>query len=151
MGGIYSIIIILDRTKLPTLALKPNYKPIKTYYAALDQFTHLNITHETALRAAFQSLLEHCARQCRWTLVPEHAASVRLGNRSTLEWIIEQYRIKTARRGGIVNEPNRPDDPQYILRLIGKVITICLETVKIVEALAGVEVYLEEEGDIAAR
>ena len=39
------------------------------------------------------------------------------------------------RRGGIVNDPNRPDDPQYILRLIGKVITVRLETVEVVASL----------------
>ncbi len=32
--------------------------------------------------------------------------------------------------------PNRADEPQYILRLIGQVITVSLETVKIVRSLA---------------
>ena len=36
-----------------------------------------------------------------------------------------------SRRGGIVIGPNRPDAPKYILRLIGKVITVSLETVGI--------------------
>ena len=56
---------------------------------------------------------------------------------SALEWIIDQYRLKTDKRSGIVNDPNRADDPQYILRLIGKVISVSLETVKIVEGLPG--------------
>ena len=43
--------------------------------------------------------------------------------------------VKTDKRSGITNDPNRPDDPQYILRLIAKVITVSLETVKIVEGL----------------
>jgi hypothetical protein len=34
-----------------------------------------------------------------------------------------------------VNDPNRADDPQYILRLIGQVITVSLETAKIVQSL----------------
>jgi predicted helicase len=34
------------------------------------------------------------------------------------------------RRSGITNEPNRPDDPEYIVRLLGQVITVSLETVK---------------------
>jgi predicted helicase len=38
-------------------------------------------------------------------------------------------------RSGITNDPNRGDDPEYILRLIGQVITVSLETVKIVKAL----------------
>ena len=49
--------------------------------------------------------------------------------------MIDQYRVKTDRRSGIVNDPNRAADPQYIVRLIGKVISVSLETVKIVESL----------------
>ena len=57
-------------------------------------------------------------------------------------------RVKTDKRSGIVNDPNRPDDPQYILRLLGKVISVSLETVKIVEGLAGLGV---EEGEGTAQ
>ena len=59
----------------------------------------------------------------------------RLGNRSALEWVIDQYRVKTDKRSGIVNDPNRPDDPRYIVKLIQKVITVSLETMKIVKGL----------------
>ncbi len=67
--------------------------------------------------------------------IPAKAFDYRLGNRSALEWVIDQYRVKTDKRSGIVNDPNRADDPEYIVRLIGKVITVSLETVKIVEGL----------------
>ena len=53
------------------------------------------------------------------------------------EWVIDQYRVKTDKRSGILNDPNRADEPQYIVRLIGKVISVSLETVKIVEGLPG--------------
>ena len=67
--------------------------------------------------------------------IPAKAFDYRLGNRSALEWVIDQYRVKTDKRSGIVNDPNREDNPQYIVKLIGKVITVSLETVKIVEDL----------------
>ena len=67
--------------------------------------------------------------------IPAKAFEYRLGNRSALEWVIDQYRVKTDNRSGIVNDPNRPDDEEYIVRLIGKVITVSLETVEIVEGL----------------
>ena len=67
--------------------------------------------------------------------IPAAAFDYRLGNRSALEWIIDQYRVKTHKRSEIVNDPNRADDPQYIVRLIGKVISVSLETVKIVQGL----------------
>ena len=67
--------------------------------------------------------------------IPAKAFEYRLGNRSALEWVIDQYRVKTDKRSGIVNDPNREDDPQYIVRLIGKVVAVSLETVEIVEGL----------------
>ena len=72
--------------------------------------------------------------------IPAKAFDYRLGNRSALEWVIDQYRVKTDKRSGIVNDPNREDDEEYIVRLIGKVITVSLETVEIVEGLPGLGV-----------
>jgi len=68
--------------------------------------------------------------------IPAQAFEYRLGNRSALEWVIDQYRVTVDPRSKIVNDPNNPDDPQYILRLVKKVITVSLETVKIVKQLA---------------
>ena len=62
----------------------------------------------------------------------------RLGNRSALEWVIDRYQVTTDKRSGIVNDPNRADDPEYIVQLVGKVIAVSLETVEIVEGLAEV-------------
>ena len=67
--------------------------------------------------------------------IPPEVFEYRLGNRSALDWIIDQYQVSTDKRSGIVNDPNRADDPEYIVRLIGQVITVSLETVKIVKAL----------------
>ena len=67
--------------------------------------------------------------------VPPETYEYRLGNRSALEWVIDQYQVSTDKRSGITNDPNRGDDPQYIVRLIGQVITVSLETVKVVRLL----------------
>ena len=71
--------------------------------------------------------------------IPEKTFDYRLGTRSALEWIINQYCVKIDKRSGIVNDPNRTDDPQYIVKLIGKVITVSLETVKVIEGLPGLD------------
>jgi predicted helicase len=71
--------------------------------------------------------------------IPREAFDYRLGNRSALEWVIDQYQVSTDPRSGITNDPNRPDDPEYILRLLAQVITVSLETVKIVKALPPLE------------
>ena len=81
--------------------------------------------------------------------IPAKAFDYRLGNRSALEWVIDQYRVKTDKRSGIVNDPNRDDDPQYIVKLIAKVITVSLETVDIVADLPelGVQEFPPSKGD----
>jgi hypothetical protein len=53
------------------LSLKPSHAKVKDYYNALNQFGQLNISHETAVRQAFASLLDTCARQFKWKLVQE--------------------------------------------------------------------------------
>ena len=62
-----------------------------------------------------------------------------LGNRSALEWIVDQYRVKTDKRSGNLTDPNRADDPEYIVRLIAKVITVSLETVNVVNSLPALQ------------
>ena len=69
--------------------------------------------------------------------IPERAFAYRLGNRSALDWIVDQYRVKTDKRSGITHDPNGySDDEQYILKLIESVITVSLRTVDIVDKLA---------------
>ena len=67
--------------------------------------------------------------------IPAEAYDYRLGNRSALEWVVDQYRVKTDKRSGIVNDPNRESEPRYIVDLIGSVITVSLKTVEIVKNL----------------
>ena len=76
--------------------------------------------------------------------IPAEAFQYRLGNRSALEWVVDQYRVKTDRRSGIVNNPNRADDETYIVDLIRKVISVSLETVGIIEGLSGLKISEEE-------
>ena len=57
-------------------------------------------------------------------------------NRSALEWIIDQYHVTTDTRSGITNDPNRSDDPEYVVRLIGQVISVSLETVRLANELS---------------
>ncbi len=67
--------------------------------------------------------------------IPPEAFDYRLGNRSALEWVIDQYRVRRDERGDVASDPNRADDEQYIVRLLGQVITVSLETSKIIAGL----------------
>ena len=86
--------------------------------------------------------------------IPAQAFDYQLGNRSALEWVVDQYRVKVDKRSGIVNDPNclareiltekfcnndkifcAKADDQYIVNLLQKVIAVSVETVEIVEGL----------------
>jgi predicted helicase len=67
--------------------------------------------------------------------IPPEVFDYRLGNRSALEWVIDQYRVTKDDQGNITSDPNRLDEEQYIVRLIGQVITVSLETQKIIKSL----------------
>jgi hypothetical protein len=71
--------------------------------------------------------------------IPPETFDYRLGNRSALEWVIDQYQVSTDKRSGITSDPNRPDDPEYIARLVGRVVTVSVETVRIVANLPALD------------
>ena len=50
--------------------------------------------------------------------IPAKASQYRLGNRSALEWVIDQYQVSTDKRSSTVSDPNRDGDEQYIVRLV---------------------------------
>jgi predicted helicase len=47
----------------------------------------------------------------RQTRIPPETFAYRLGNRSALEWVIDQYQVNTDKRSGITNEPNTKSTP----------------------------------------
>ena len=67
--------------------------------------------------------------------IPTEVYKYRLGTRSALEWVMDQYRVKTDKRSGIVNDPNHADQPRYIVDLIARVIHMSLKTIEIVAGL----------------
>jgi hypothetical protein len=69
---------------------------------------------------------------------PPEVFDYRLGNRSALEWVIDQYHVSEDARSGIRSDPNRADAPEYIVRLVGQVVRVSVEAVKIVAGLAEV-------------
>ena len=51
--------------------IKPTHKPIKTYYAELEEYERLGEQNEGTVRAAFQGLLQHYCHQSNLTLLCE--------------------------------------------------------------------------------
>lgn len=76
--------------------------------------------------------------------IPEDAYRYMLGSRSAIEWVIERYYVKTDKASGIVNDPNdwsrEVGDPRYILDLLARVVTVSVETNKIVDGLPPLDI-----------
>ena len=76
--------------------------------------------------------------------IPQTAYDYVVNGRSAVEWIMERYQIRTDKASGITNDPNdwatEQGKPRYILDLLLSVITVSVETVKIVNELPGLEI-----------
>ena len=76
--------------------------------------------------------------------IPAGVFDYRLGNRSALDWIVDQYYLSENPKSHIRSDPNRKNDPEYIVRLIGQIMQLSLKTNDIVSKLPDVGI---EEGD----
>lgn len=85
------------------------------------------------------------------TNIPIEAQGYIVNKKSALDWIVERACVKTDKETGIVNDFNQwgieHDNPRYPLELFLKVITVSLETMKIVRALPPLDIHpLDREG-----
>jgi predicted helicase len=68
-----------------------------------------------------------------------------VNGKPALEWVMERQAVTTHKESGIVNDANlwateTMDDPAYPLTLFQRVITVSLETMKIVRALPRLDI-----------
>lgn len=75
--------------------------------------------------------------------IPLEAYDYVVNGRSAIEWIMERYQVKIDKASEIKNDPNdwakEHNDPTYILDLLLSVITVSIETMKIVKDLPKVK------------
>ena len=57
--------------------VKPTHKTVKTYYAKLEEYRQHHVDHESAVRSAFQNLLDDTAKSHGWFLVTEQRIRVK--------------------------------------------------------------------------
>ena len=71
--------------------------------------------------------------------IPVEAYDYVVNGKSAIEWIMERYQITTDSKSGITNNPNdwskEHGDEKYIFNLVLRIITVSLETMKIVKGL----------------
>ena len=75
--------------------------------------------------------------------IPLAAYDYVVNGKSAIEWVMERYQVTTNKDSGIVNDPNKwldeSGDERYIVDLILKVVTVSMETQKIVAKLPRLE------------
>ncbi|WP_430507512.1 DEAD/DEAH box helicase [Lactococcus lactis] len=73
--------------------------------------------------------------------IPEKAYEYVVSGRPAIEWIIDQYQVKTNKKSGITDDPNEfSDNPKYILNLLLSVITVSMRTLELIEELPEFEI-----------
>src|SRR5699024_9105136 len=73
--------------------------------------------------------------------VPEKAYEYVVNGRSAIEWIMDQYQVKTDRKSGITDDPNLySDDEKYIFNLLLSIINVSVQTVDLVNSLPPLEI-----------
>ncbi|ASK17188.1 DEAD/DEAH box helicase family protein [Bacillus cereus] len=75
------------------------------------------------------------------TNIPEKAYEYVVNGRSAIEWIIDQYQVKSDKKSGIVDDPNLySDDERYIFDLLLRIINVSVQTVDLVNSLPPLEI-----------
>ena len=73
------------------------------------------------------------------TGIPLAAYDYVVNGKPAIEWIMDRYQFSKDKDSQIVNDPNdwarEHDDPKYILNLLKSIITVSMETMKVVEKL----------------
>lgn len=73
--------------------------------------------------------------------IPEKAYEYMVNGRSAIEWIMDQYQIKTDKKSGITDDPNDySTDEKYIFNLLLRIINVSVQTVDLVNSLPKFEV-----------
>ena len=78
--------------------------------------------------------------QLTLTGVPLEAYEYEVNGKSAIEWVMDRYRHKTHKASQIANNPNDwSDDPNYIVSLLEKVVTVSVESARIIKTLPSLE------------
>lgn len=73
--------------------------------------------------------------------IPEKAYEYIVNGKSAIEWIMDQYQVKTDKKSGITDDPNDySDDPKYIFNLLLRIINVSVQTVDLINQLPKLEI-----------
>ena len=127
---------IFASSKSDARDLYKNVAPEQLYRVVQMKFDKLNSKEKDKSKIIYNERLSIAN-------IPAEAYEYVVNGKSAIEWLMERYAITTDKASGIVNDPNdwaiEHNNPSYIFDLVLRVITVCVETMKIVKALPKVK------------
>lgn len=115
-----------------TPLVKPNYKVTKMRFAKKRDEKGKSVNDLSTI--IFNSDLTI-------SNIPEKAYEYVVNGRSAVEWIIDQYQVKTDKKSGITDDPNDySDDEKYIFNLLLRIINVSVQTVDLINSLPKLEI-----------
>lgn len=85
--------------------------------------------------------------QTQITGIPPEAWNYRLGNRSAIDWVLDQHKEKTPRDPTVrakFNTYRFADHKESMIKLLARVVTVSVDTVRITEAMRNLDCGMEQ-------
>ncbi|MDP3838050.1 MAG: type ISP restriction/modification enzyme, partial [Methylococcales bacterium] len=113
-------------------------EPVEGLESFMLQGASTKKTAKTKLKA---DKIKHCIEidsQTTLANIPPEAWQYQLGNRSALEWVLDQYKEKTPKDPTIREKFNTyrfADHKEHVIELLAKVCRVSVETMALIEAI----------------
>lgn len=127
----YEEVPVYDGVEI-TIAEKPSYKVTKMRFAKKRDEKGKSVNDLSTIIFNSDITISN---------IPEKAYEYVVNGRSAIEWIIDQYQVKTDKKSGITDDPNDySDDEKYIFNLLLRIINVSIQTVELINSLPKFEV-----------
>lgn len=115
-----------------TIAEKPSYKVTKMRFAKKRDEKGKSVNDLSTIIFNSDITISN---------IPEKAYEYVVNGRSAIEWIMDQYQVKTDKKSGITDDPNDySEDEKYIFNLLLRIINVSVQTVDLINSLPKFEV-----------
>jgi predicted helicase len=121
--------------------LHGNFNEIKPYLFERVEISSKGI-YKCRLKADKTNHLIEIDNETILKQIPPQAWDYQLGNRSALEWVLDQYKEKTPKDPTIKEKFNTYrfiDHKEQVIELLGKVCQISIETVELIQELENIK------------
>lgn len=127
----YEEVPVYDGVEI-TIAEKPSYKVTKMRFAKKRDEKGKSVNDLSTIIFNSDITISN---------IPEKAYEYVVNGRSAIEWIIDQYQVKTDKKSGITDDPNDySEDEKYIFNLLLRIINVSIQTVELINSLPKFEV-----------